>query len=345
MAKRPGNACALSNPTIIGGTDMRMMGLDFDGHAILCIGLAVLLLAGCGGNAGHIATVPANATGGALPYQHTFKYTDAEQSFVVPSGVTAITIVALGAAGAGYSYRDHYGYHAYFGRGGRVYAIVPVTQSERLHVFVGGQGSITGGFNGGGNPGTSPSSNAPGYGGGGASDVRAGGDKLRDRILVVGGGGGQGWALHNGGLDFGGSGGGAIGGTGGGGYNSGYVGGGGTGGTQRHGGSGGAGGKGDGSDAGAPGNPGALGAGGSGGNGGYYSGGYDEGGGGGGGGGGYYGGGGGGGGTAGFASVYGSAGGGGGGGSSYIEPYAYRFQSWQGWYTATHNGVVVFSWK
>jgi len=35
---------------------------------------------------------------------------------------------------------------------------------------------------------------------------------------------------------------------------------------------------------------------------------------------------------------------GGGGGSSYIEPSARKYESWQGWKTATGNGLVVFSW-
>jgi hypothetical protein len=330
----------VSNRSIIGGEAMGMMRRGFGRYA-LSIGLAVVLLAGCGGNTGHIATVPANATESALPYQHTFKYTGAEQSFVVPGGVTSITIVALGAAGAGY---DDYGHQLYSGRGGRVFAVIPVTPGEKLHVFVGGLGTTTGGFNGGGNPGIGQK-NPPGYGGGGASDVREHGDKLRDRILVVGGGGGQGNAYYNqADVTFGGNGGGAIGGTGGSNYASSYWGGGGTGGTQRHGGLGGAGGQAI-DYPGFPGSPGALGSGGSGGNGGTNPNSQWSGSGGGGGGGGYYGGGGGGGGASGFTSTYGWPGGGGGGGSSYVEPYAYRFQYWQGWYTATHDGLVVFSWK
>jgi hypothetical protein len=69
-------------------------------------------------------------------------------------------------------------------RGGRVSAIIAVQPRETLYVFVGGEGNTYGhgGFNGGGDAG---SSSNPGYGGGGASDVRASGDALRDRILVA----------------------------------------------------------------------------------------------------------------------------------------------------------------
>ena len=61
-------------------------------------------------------------------------------------------------------------------------------------------------------------------------------------------------------------------------------------------------------------------------------------------GGGYYGGGGGGAGVTFELGSEGGAGGGGGGGSSYIEPSAHRFASWQGWKKATGNGLIVFNW-
>jgi hypothetical protein len=317
------------------------------GRFALSICATSALLSGCGGNTASVVAIPPNVSGGTLPHHHTFNYTGAEQSFLVPNGVSKITVVARGAAGAGYSSKARCGYHECFGRGGRVYAIIPVRAGERLYVFVGGQGSTTGGFNGGGNPGTGPSQTG-GYGGGGASDVREGGEKLHDRVLVAGGGGGQGSSNYYYDNAFGGKGGGSIGGAGDGlCFSSAYSGCGGAGGTQSQGGAGGAGGKGAGPEAGAPGNPGALRRGGNGGNGGYNPSpsGPNEGGGGGGGGGGYYGGGGGGGGGAAFGSLYGSPGGGGGGGSSYIEPKASKFQSWQGWYRANANGLVVFSWK
>lgn len=297
------------------------------------VGVAIAVLAGCAGAQPPIAEPGANARSApeTLPHQHTFYFTSAEQSFKVPAGVTKLTVVALGAAGAS---QPRSGCQQYLGRGGRVYAVIPVTPHEKLYVYVGGQGSSTGGFNGGGAPGSAPSG-SPGYGGGGASDVREGGRALSDRILVVGGGGGQGNYCPTG---QGGAGGGAIGGMGGG-YGS--YGEGGGGGTQSQGGQGGAGGY-D-THPGQPGSSGALGIGGAGGRAGNNPSGY-SGGNGGGGGGGYYGGGGGGGGGAAFASIYPQTGGGGGGGSSYIEPSAIAYRSWRGWKSKIPNGLVVFSW-
>jgi hypothetical protein len=290
------------------------------------------MLASCGGS-----QPPINAQGGtsdnrnSFPYHKTFLFTGTQQSFKVPGSVTKLEVVARGAAGAGEPGES------YFGRGGRVYAIIPVHPRETLYVFVGGQGSATGGFNGGGNAGTSPSFSY-GYGGGGASDVREGGHPVDHRILIAAGGGGQGCCLYNG--SAGGKGGRGIGEAGASTY---YGVGGGGGGTQSRGGAGGSG-----NVASQDGFAGRLGHGGRGGDAAYYgscnSSNYRcEGGGGAGGGGGYYGGGGGGGGVNGYA--VGQPGAGGGGGSSYIEPIASRVRLWRGWKNANGNGLVVFSWK
>ncbi|MBV9263251.1 MAG: hypothetical protein JO324_02945 [Candidatus Eremiobacteraeota bacterium] len=243
-----------------------------------------------------------------------------------------LTVIALGAAGgSGKRFR---------GRGGRIFAVIPVTPGEQLVVFVGGQGGQpNGGYNGGGAGvyGTDTS-----YGGGGASDVRESGDKLRDRILVVGGGGGQGTFFGDvdGKHGAGGAGGGTTAGSGRDGkgmITRGYTtaGEGGGGGTHYGGGLGGAGGGG-GYQYGHSGSNGKPAHGGSGGVGTGENGG-------GGGGGGYYGGGGGGGGGWAYGDYFGG-GGGGGGGSSFITPRATQFQQWQGWYKATGNGLVVFDW-
>jgi RHS repeat-associated protein len=109
----------------------------------------------------------------------TISYTGAVQSWTVPSGVTSIEVTVDGASGAG----------PYGGFGAQVQATMPVTPGEILDVYVGGAGSgSTGGFNGGGD-GISggPGPNA----GGGATDIRIGGDDLSDRVIVAGGGGGQ----------------------------------------------------------------------------------------------------------------------------------------------------------
>ena len=302
----------------------------------LAIGAAAALLTGCGGS--QIASIAPPATNGndaSLPYHKTFKYAGKRQSFKVPAGVTKIEVVARGAAGAGESG------HRFLARGGRVVALLPVYPGEKLYIYVGGRGSTEGGgFNGGGNPGTSPSFSY-GYGGGGASDVREGGDSLGHRILVAAGGGGQGCCLYDG--SYGGRGGRDVGEAG---ESTYYGAGGGGGGTQSEGGAGGAGG----SDSGGSqsGSSGGFGRGGRGGDAAYYHycnrSNYEcDGGGGGGGGGGYYGGGGGGGGENSFA--VGQPGAGGGGGSSYVETSAFKVRLWRGWKDADGDGLVVLSWK
>jgi hypothetical protein len=302
---------------------------DFGRYAIsFCA--TVAMLAGCSQAQPSVTTVGVDSPWQTIrTAQKTFHYVASKQKFKVPANVTEITVVARGAAGGGNFYRGRGGY------GGRVYAIIPVRPGERLAIFVGGaasgDNSMNGGFNGGANGG-GPYSCCMGSGGGGASDVREGADRLSDRILVAGGGGGRGGGNDGGG---GGGGGGRIGGSGGAALYCGA--GGGTGGTQILGGSGGAGGQGS-----PPGGPGADGERGYGGIGGPGGPGTSSllGSGGGGGGGGYFGGGGGGGG-AGYCA---SPGGGGGGGSSYVEPNAKTFRFWQGWKNATTNGLVVISW-
>jgi hypothetical protein len=288
--------------------------------------LTTALLCGCG-----TAQPPVNAAGfvaaQALSHHRTFHFTGSGQSFTVPAGVRWITVVALGAAGGGSA----------GGHGGRVYAQFPVTPHEHLAIFVGGTTAVqSGGYNGGGAGlyGTDIS-----YGGGGASDIREGGKTLQNRILIAGGGGGEG-GFDSGGYGAGGKGGGSTAGSGAAGRGTssrGYTnaGGGGSGGAQNSGGSGGGAGRGGYQD-GYPGVGGELGAGGNGGPGTGENGG-------GGGGGGYYGGGGGGGGGWAYGDYIGG-GGGGGGGSSYVESSARKFESWQGWKTADGNGLVVLSW-
>ncbi|MBK8969770.1 MAG: HYR domain-containing protein [Lewinellaceae bacterium] len=140
-----------------------------------------------------------NCTINLAPGMETFVYTGAVQPWVVPAGVTSITVDVYGAEGYGAE-----------GLGGRVQATHPVIPGETLYLYVGGAGTeTTGGFNGGGSGGV-----YFGYGsGGGASDIRQGGNTLNDRIIVAGGGGGAG---SNCGLNSaeGGHGGGLIGGSG-----------------------------------------------------------------------------------------------------------------------------------
>jgi hypothetical protein len=270
--------------------------------------------------------------------QQSFAYTGAQQSFVVPPGVTQVTIVANGAQG-GSGGAPFGGIPGAGQAAGSITATIAVTPGETLPVFVGGVGASAagstpspyggpGGFNGGGAGGNGDSGG--GGGGGGSSDVRQGGADLGHRVVVAGGGGGGGGptsseTAQSGG--DGGSGGGTTGGTGGAGAGLEGSTGGGFGGSQSGGGA-----VGDGGGSGASG--GQTGTGGSGG-----SGAGTDNGGGGGGGGGYYGGGGGG----GLSNPYGHfGGGGGGGGSSYVEASATNVTSLQG--TQLNGGSVVITW-
>ena len=85
----------------------------------------------------------------------TFNYTGAQQTYVVPPGVTTIDVDVIGAEG-GDATGTTVGWGAGTangegGNGGRVTATLPVTPGETLYLYVGGEGTISaGGFNGGG---------------------------------------------------------------------------------------------------------------------------------------------------------------------------------------------------
>jgi hypothetical protein len=315
-----------------------MRVLEFS-RCAFSISLAAALLCACGGSSLPIRASDSLTGNAGASGNKTFKYTGKKQEFVVPSGVTQLTVVARGAEGGGFAY---YPSSNTPGLGGRVYAVIGVHPGEKLYVFVGGSG-LHGGFNGGGAGGSSGSKHATANPGGGASDVRMGGDTLQDRIIVAAGGGGAGVALYTYGTSYGGKGGGLTGQSGGG--SGSHSGGGGGGGTPSAGGSGGAGGGSSGTYE-YPGEPGATGTSGHGGAGGNSTSGLYAGGGGGGGGGYYGGGGGGGGGFFIYSRHYESSeGGGGGGGSSYVEANAITSHTWTGWKKANSDGQVVFSWK
>jgi hypothetical protein len=217
----------------------------------------------------------------------TFTFTGAEQTFVVPGGVTSVQVVVIGGSGG------EGGAGVLGGAAARVTGTLSVTPGQTLYVEVGGTGQAAsaGGdivFNGG------AAAGGGGGGGGGASDVRtaplvAGLAPDRRLVVAAGGGGGGGSATESGGV---GGAAGSAGATAAGGNEGGGAG------TELLGGSGGSG-------CASTGTGGQLGSGGGGGSGELASNG------GGGGGGGYFGGGGGGGGC-------GFGGGGGGGGSSLV---------------------------
>jgi hypothetical protein len=237
----------------------------------------------------------------------TYQYTGSEQTFAVPSNVSSVNVSATGAAGGG----------TLGGFGATVSGTVAVPAGSTLYVEVGGMGSDTsGGFDGGGSPGSDSVSTPAGAGGGGASDVRTvscadpcvDAGSLTSRLIVAAGGGGIGGLRLGAGAA---AAGGAAGSNGTDGGSSGVQGGGGGGGAGSTGGTAGlAGSPGAGGTAGAAGTPGTTGDGGAGGPG---AGSTTTGGG---GGGGDIGGGGGGSGAFAVGSVGG--GGGGGGGSSLV---------------------------
>ena len=135
--------------------------------------------------------------GSALAEEAKFAFTEKEQEFKVPAGVTSVHVVAVGGAGGG---GEKSASAAGPGGAGSLGAAVSgnlgVTAGETLYVEVGGNGVSatsevvgTGGFNGGG-------TSTDGGGGGGASDVRTESrtetKTLESRLLVAAGGGGGG---------------------------------------------------------------------------------------------------------------------------------------------------------
>jgi hypothetical protein len=350
--------------------------------------LAAAFLAACSGGNG-LSSMPLPVGLGRARHddKQIFRYTGYEQTFVVPNYVTEVTIEADGASGGSGS--GSYSSFPAGGPGGAVKATISVTPSESLAVFVGGEGTDDdGGYNGGGNPGDCNAScrggaalgrfashlksvgpdnyfyNYPAYGGGGASDVRQGGDGLANRVAVAAGGGGAGGTADqcykgckDQDYDYGGAGGGGggrAGGSGGGGSSSG---GGGGGGSRTHGGRGGYGGvesSGSSTCDGTNGTRAELGDGGNG-----ASGSCDEAGGG--GGGGYYGGGGGGSSAYVYYCIYSGSsayqvvgdsqycndllagGGAGGGGSSFVEHGAKHVKIHRGEAPAG-SGRIIISW-
>jgi hypothetical protein len=140
----------------------------------------------------------------------TFNHTGSLQTWVVPNGVNWVKVNCQGAEGAtgvfhtpNVSITFNPG-----GKGGKSEGILKVTPGETLYVYVGGfvaspttgtNGQlIQGGWNGGGDAIVDVTLNTqsiPGAGGG-ASDIRQGGNSLAHRKIIAGGGGGGGTDLN-----------------------------------------------------------------------------------------------------------------------------------------------------
>ncbi len=115
-------------------------------------------------------------------------YTRADQSFVVPSGVTTIAVTMTGGSGGNSVYTG--GTYSLGGRGGKVTAVVPVTPGTTLTVRVASAGSacsIWGSYGAAGWP-NGGSGNYYGGGGGGSTSIWSGTTELAE----AGGGGGGG---------------------------------------------------------------------------------------------------------------------------------------------------------
>lgn len=120
----------------------------------------------------------------AVSGSRLFARTGAPETFVVPAGVSTISIEAWGAEGA-----PSDDVLAIGGSGGYASGTLDVMPGQSLTVTVGGQD----GFNGGGASFRLPAScRSTGGSGGGASDVRVGAATIADRVIVAAGGGGAG---------------------------------------------------------------------------------------------------------------------------------------------------------
>jgi len=181
----------------IGGGEMKVADRDIgrtrQHHRVRRVACAVGLMMGVF-SLPLLTVTPATA---ALPPPTQFTYTGGEQSYVVPSGVTLVTVNAIGAAGGP-------GPIGAGGVGETVTGYLPVTPGKTLYTEVGQTGSAGGGgsFGGGGAAGTQSGGVANAASGGGASDVQTcsetaptcpgGATSSASRLIVAGGGGGGG---------------------------------------------------------------------------------------------------------------------------------------------------------
>lgn len=136
-------------------------------------------------------------------------------TYVVPSGVTEVLVLATGGQGAPSVLGAEDGTHR-GGPGGIASGYLRVSEGETFYVYVGAAGASDGtggaGVSSGGAGGLisdSCTDTDSGGGGGGTSEVRAGADDVARRVLLAGGGGGAAGQLgHFGAAGEGGAGGG-----------------------------------------------------------------------------------------------------------------------------------------
>jgi Domain of unknown function DUF11 len=138
-----------------------------------------------------VALAAAPAAASAAPFSQSFG--PGHSTFVVPGGVTSLSVTADGAGGG----LDSAGQGCLTGRGGEISGNLTVTPGEVLTIDVGGRGGDgsgtvggAGGAGGGAPGGGSP--NASGYGGGGGGGGQTAISDPSGPLTVAGGGGGCG---------------------------------------------------------------------------------------------------------------------------------------------------------
>ena len=191
MASAPPSYCKVEDEKLLDSvTGFSVQYFDADGNSVTATtatsaNITVQVSKTVAGDSlsytGKLTSPAANAKATSLI---SFAYTGSQQTWVVPTGVTSVTIECWGASGGVYSGLDA-------GIGGYAKGVLAVTSGQTLNIYVGGSGDSygVGGWNGGG---TGKTSSLRGGGGGGASDVRVGGTALSNRVIVGGGGGGAG---------------------------------------------------------------------------------------------------------------------------------------------------------
>jgi hypothetical protein len=137
-----------------------------------------------------------------VAFSTDYSYTGSFQTITAPSSSlfqhVMMDVVICGAAG-GSSLGTGTG-----GSGICIQTPLTVEAGSLIYLYIGGLGTCgtgvvgggtgLGGWNGGGNAG---STSGTGCGGGGASDIRIGGQSLANRVLIAGGGGGAGGACNS----------------------------------------------------------------------------------------------------------------------------------------------------
>src|SRR5690606_25028833 len=135
-------------------------------------------------------------------YSQTYTYTGSVQTVTLPAGNYEIEM--WGANGGGTTGANaNANVPKLGGIGGYAKGNMTLTTSTSVNIYVGGKGAtealnVAGGFNGGGNSGGGTGVSGVCGSGGGASDIRIGGNALTDRQIVAGGGGAAGYQECNG---------------------------------------------------------------------------------------------------------------------------------------------------